>query len=558
MSFLHIQQISSFFSKTFKSQIDLSDVTGQTENFFLTRSLAAYAIQHHALVSPQIASDAVVDGSEDNGIDAIYYDSQQNMLYIVQSKWIHNGKGEPDNGDVKKFINGINDLFHFKFDRFNNKTRKKEAIIRKAVEDSKTTYQLILTYTGVNELAIHSKRDFQDLLSELNDSSELVHLSVFNQKRIHSSLVNIDNVDPINEIVQLKQFGKIAEPFVGYYGQINGAELYGWWEKYRKRLFTKNIRSVLGETEVNKEITKTLEEFPEHFWYFNNGITVICDSAVKNMVGGGSTDIGHLKCENMSIVNGAQTVSTIGKFGEQDPARLDNVYVAVRIIAVGSETNFGEKITRSNNTQNRVENRDFVMFDPEQTRIREELLLDGVEYRFSRGIYEITEGISFDLIEATTALSCASLDVSIVVQLKREIGKIWDNLEKSPYKKLFNPTVTGRYVYNCVRLQRLIDQVIKQKEIALSGGRDQSILIHGNRMLALMIFNNIDKSKYSTEIVKFDRPELIEHMQMRVNYQFDSLKIVVDESYENAIVPTLFKNGAKCDDIYKRLKQLNS
>ena len=81
-----------------------------------------------------------------------------------------------------------------------------------------------------------------------------------------------------------------------------------------------------------------------------------------------------------------------------------------------------------------------------------------------------TEQISFDLFASTAALSCASGDVSIVVQLKREIGKLWDNLDKAPYKKLFNPNVTGRCVYNCVQTQRIIDHAIKNLELSLENG----------------------------------------------------------------------------------------
>ena len=39
------------------------------------------------------AAHAVVDGFEDNGIDAIYYDPHEQLLYMVQSKWIQRERG---------------------------------------------------------------------------------------------------------------------------------------------------------------------------------------------------------------------------------------------------------------------------------------------------------------------------------------------------------------------------------------------------------------------------------------------------------------------------------
>lgn len=559
MSEIHVKHIKAEIEKNYKGIIDLSDLKGnnpQLENFFLTRALAAYSIQHHAQVSPAVASDSVTDGSNDNGIDAIFYDLQTKTLYIVQSKWIHKGKGEPENGDVKKFISGISDLFDFIFNRFNSKVKRKEVIIKNAICDPKTKYQLILTYTGINDLAEHSRRDFNDLLDDFNDASELVYLSVFNQKRIHTSLiVTYESEEPIDQLVQLNNFGRIDKPYTGYYGQVNGLEIYGWWEKYRKRLFTKNIRGVLGETDVNKEINNTLEENPEHFWFFNNGITIIADLIEKNMVGGATTDFGQFTCTNLSIVNGAQTVSTIGKFGEDDPSKLEKVFVPIRIIQLnGAEGNFGQKITKANNTQNRVKNRDFVTFDLEQTRIREELLIDGIDYRISRGAYEKDDQISFDLVESTVALSCALIDVPIAVQLKREIGLLWNDLENAPYKKLFNPQISGRYVYNCVRTQRLIDAAIKEKEDKLESGRDKSIAIHGNRLIALLVFDSINTKNYYTSKFDFDNPKLLPSMEKKVNTAFTSLKKVIDSHYDKSIIVTLFKNGTKCKDIYSQIK----
>src|SRR5690606_6427344 len=155
-----------------------------------------------------------------------------------------------------------------------------------------------------------------------------------------------------------------------------------------------------------------------------------CDTVEKNMVGGATTDVGQFACSNLSVVNGAQTVSTIGRFGENDSTALANVFVTVRIISLNdTPAGFGQKITKANNTQNKVEARDFVTFDPEQTRLRDELLMDDVDYHFSRGQYTNENMESFGLIQATTALACASNQTAIIVQLKREIGKLWDDLE---------------------------------------------------------------------------------------------------------------------------------
>src|SRR5690606_41633589 len=116
MSKIHVNHIKTKLTEVFTGHIDSSDVKGsgeQIENFFLTRAECAYAIMHHSHASVTQAAQAIVDGGDDNGIDGIFHDPTTKTLYIAQSKWIHDGIGEPSNGDVKKFISGIKDLFDF-------------------------------------------------------------------------------------------------------------------------------------------------------------------------------------------------------------------------------------------------------------------------------------------------------------------------------------------------------------------------------------------------------------------------------------------------------------
>lgn len=48
-------------------------------------------------------------------------------------------------------------------------------------------------------------------------------------------------------------------------------------------MFAKNLRGVLGATEVNKQVDETIESRPDDFWYFNNGITVTAKGSKKRL-----------------------------------------------------------------------------------------------------------------------------------------------------------------------------------------------------------------------------------------------------------------------------------
>ena len=81
----------------------------------LSRSLAAFAIANLADVTPAQAVNSVIDGYDDNGIDAVYFDRNLNLLWLVQSK-IGNA---PNMNDNLKFCCGIEYLIRRHFDNFN-------------------------------------------------------------------------------------------------------------------------------------------------------------------------------------------------------------------------------------------------------------------------------------------------------------------------------------------------------------------------------------------------------------------------------------------------------
>ncbi len=556
MSIIHLTQINSQIQKLFTGKIDLTDISAKhtdpktIENFFLTRALAAYSVHYLAQASVDDSATAVVDGSDDNGIDAIYYDAIEKHLYVVQAKWIHNGVGEPELGDVKKFTGGIRDLFNLAFDRFNPKVAAKAETITDALTDPNTKYDIVLVYTGINLLSEHSRRDLDDLAAEMNDASELLDVDVLSQSDLYTSLTAGISGEPIDLDMSLKSWGKIETPHLGFYGQVDGAQIASWWGKYRTRLFTKNLRGVLGDTEVNEEIRRTIEKTPQLFWYFNNGVTIVSRKIVKAMAGGGDTAYGNFHCEDVSIVNGAQTVGTIGKHPSKD--NVSALLVPIRVISLeNSDDAFGVNVTKTNNRQNRIENRDFVTLDPEQNRIRTELAIDSIEYNLARTETATKGPYALDLVDSTTALACASGNVSLVVQLKREIGKLWENLEKAPYKEIFNPTTSGLFVWRCVQVQRMIDKALTLSRP--STGRGYGIAVHGNRLIALLVFRKVDAKQFASPHFKFESVtgELVAE---ETKDAYVKLRDILNSEYPNAIIPTLFKNLTKC----KRLVSLAS
>lgn len=561
MSIIHVNQIASKIKFLFESRLDKSDLNendAEYETKILTRCLAAYAVYCIGNSTEVEAANAVIDGGDDNGIDAIHYSPSNKRMILVQSKWSKKGVGEPESGDIRKFKDGVFDLLNLDFSRFNEKTLRMKSLIETALTEFDTKFDIVLIHTGNQLLSVHGQRVMDDLVNELNDAGDgfnddVVTFHQLNQTRVHSSLANGIDGEPIDLEIGLSQWGKIEEPYSAFFGMISGGEIANWYKEKGKRLFSRNIRQMLGTTDVNEEIRNTIEQCPERFWYFNNGITLIADTIKKSMVGGNSRDIGSFKATNISIVNGAQTVSTLGEYLKKDISKLEKIKVPIKLISLeNTDENFGENVTKTNNRQNRIENRDFVSLDEQQTRLRSELAIEGIEYNIVRSDNFKASENSFDLSEATVALTCASKDVSLAVQVKKEIGKFYENIDRAPYRTIFNPNTNGVYLWNVVKCLRELDRILLVKISALGkkSGRDYGVLVHGNRLIQQIVFTSLNISKLANDY-NFNVNEVkFEECMTKI---VSNLSIQIEADYSDKILGTLFKNTTICKTLVAKV-----
>jgi hypothetical protein len=200
---------------------------------------------------------------------------------------------------VKKFVAGIHDLLSLNLDRFNEKVNARQDEIGSLLSNAGLQIVVILAYTGNANLSIHSTRDFEDLLENINDASEILSWLPLNQGLLHKSLTE-DLNSPISADIAIHYWGKVQEPRYAIYGQVNAADLAKIWLEYKDRVVAKNLRGALGDTDVNGEIRESLEKRPELFWYFNNGVTATASHVEKLSLGGGKHELGSVVSQRSS------------------------------------------------------------------------------------------------------------------------------------------------------------------------------------------------------------------------------------------------------------------
>lgn len=551
---LYVKQIEGAVKKLFEGLIDLSDLElkKQTDVTFLSRGLAAYSLHVLAGTDTELASQAIVDGYDDNGIDALFFDRNYNILWVVQSKWIQKGQGQPETGDMRKFKDGILDLIRDeKFDRFNDRVRARKNDIQEAIESPGLKIKIVVSYTG-NDFSKHNRSILDDLIQELNDYDDIASYEIFNLEVAYKALSDSINSNNIVVRFKLSNWGRIDEPIVAFYGQICAAEVAKWWKEYKNNLFSKNIRNFIGSGEVNDEIARTIREEPEVFWYFNNGITVLCQEIEKP---GFSKDrkTGDFICKGISVINGAQTIGSIASVYEESPEKVEDAEILIKLISLERcPDDFGVRVTRATNTQNRVETRDFVSLDPIQEELRRELQVWKVNYQYKRSGEIVTDTQTCTLQEATVALACANSAIDLSILAKKDIDKLWSNVSREPYKTIFNGDLKAIKLWRSVLIYRAFLSDIEARKNAATDKRELALYEHGDLFILHVIFQQIRNDVLLVEDFKFD------------NYEQKTLPALIEQSVKSTLktleadYPTspparLFKSLKKCKELKEKI-----
>ena len=85
-----VRQVRDALQSGFGGLIDMSDENGppdKVEQHFISRALAALVAQKLLGSDRDTAVDALVDGRDDGGIDAIAVADSETRIWLIQSKW---------------------------------------------------------------------------------------------------------------------------------------------------------------------------------------------------------------------------------------------------------------------------------------------------------------------------------------------------------------------------------------------------------------------------------------------------------------------------------------
>jgi hypothetical protein len=346
----------------------------------------------------------------------------------------------------------------------------------------------------------------------------------------------------------------LVEPFEAYQGRLSASDVADWYAQHGDRLFEQNIRKSLGLTRVNQELVDTLITSPADFWYYNNGITVLCDSTERYQSSRATYSPVDLTLRGASVVNGAQTVAAIYEAMQRDPGQVGQAYVSVKIVTTGhTPDDFGGRVTRATNTQNHVEPRDFVALDPVQWSIREDFALTlHKEYVYKRGELDPDPIAGCSVTYAAVALACANDNPDLAVRAKTNRDTLWEQGSAGAYDILFRRTTPS-----APRIWRSF-HTFRQVQAALAageeerGGRASAIAAQGDYLIGHIVFRQLALTKIDD--LDYDWDSELERVPELAAAALNWLIMRVDEEFgATSLVKNTFANPARCRILVQRV-----
>jgi hypothetical protein len=313
----------------------------------------------------------ISDGFNDEGIDGIFINEEEQIIYVVSATTVakfDKTKSNLPERDVKNLCAGFELITYGDY----------KGNVNPILENLASEYHQLLN-TGEYKVKL-----MFFYLTKPPVSLKYVEELIKRHPEVQVEFVDFDKMkaiyenyliyrEPPPEKVTIEVIGpilKITTTPRALVFTISGKTLANLFFTYRTRLFQRNVRYFLmaRAKSINFQIQQTASDDvrSKEFWYYNNGVTVVCDKfdvAANEQV---------VSLERMQIINGAQTTYSLFEVYQKNKLK-DGVEVLLKVIE-SDQPEFIDNVTLYTNSQNPVNLRDLCSRDTIQTRIQTALL----------------------------------------------------------------------------------------------------------------------------------------------------------------------------------------
>lgn len=377
----------------------------------------------------------IIDNAGDKGIDFIAIDD--NKVYILQTKYNYK-----KNNEIEDFLNIPQNI---KSDYYKNSANSE---LKEFIREIKTIKnpEYILLYVTTEQATREEELHFEERAKSNNVQFSLIDFTAL--KAEYETVSTMGENPPDNITLNLGQEDYIhlsVEPNETILITQKGSKLKALYQRTdcKERLFNYNIRQWLGKNAVNKGMIETIEIDPLKFFYYNNGITAICENFNLN-----ETEK-IITCSKFQIVNGAQTLTTLAK--QPDEVDLSQVKVLLKIVKADKYTtgdrdnSLASNIVKNNNSQTVIKAIDFRSNDLIQIdidkKVKDNKLKYPLDYPMSQLVaYKRKRRLNEAKYKTITMENIAKTYYSMFINpcdIYLSSKKLWDISETGYYYKIF-------------------------------------------------------------------------------------------------------------------------
>ena len=358
-----------------------------------SKALTVVAVSEVMEIDIDEAVDAITDGGNDRGVDALYIDDRdaKRDIHIFQSKCVDNFENSKKNfpsGEIDKLISFVTDLTNHDTEAMANANDLLKAKIRDALDILReTNASITVHFVGNTAPLIDSelkriKRAFSRYKALEFRMHDLDTLSdFFLEKRAPELIREITAIDT-------NFFDRTDQNLRGVVCSVSAMDIVEAIKseddptQVEPGIFDQNVRVYLKRrNRINRRIIESaLSEENHMFWYQNNGITMTCDKVEI----GPSRRSPKIKMTNVQIVNGGQTSNCLFDAAREKRDKVEDVILLVRIIETSSE-DVKMSIAETTNSQTPINVRDLRSNDRQQRQLEESFADLGCYYERKTG-----------------------------------------------------------------------------------------------------------------------------------------------------------------------------
>ncbi len=539
-----------FFKDLKKEVLEIKDRNPQLAD---DSAFVAWFLRAFITEDEKQAIESLTGQAGDKSSDAVFIDHDNRIVFIVQGKYhSHNHVSEPRSHIVALSALGRS-IATDRADSFKVLLNKANPIAQKSFEEARKfvhqrNYQLVLRYVSTGKISdTHIKDaqsnidDFDNIRFETYAYNDLMKLM---QDYIEGAAPPVPTVSLPVQGTEVFSRSDSDTKITSWIFTMGGTEIGNLFKDKGVRLFARNIRGYLGNTEINRVMKSTIEKEPEYFWYYNNGITIVCDKAEQRKDGGSNI----IKVRNAQIINGQQTTRTLALSGK------NNAEVLVKLIEIPRDdvTNKNQyrhlvsEIVSATNWQNAISQSDLKSNDAEQVRIEKEF--KKLNYYYIRKRMTKREAVRYGANKYSYRISKEELARAIAAcnadPYEVRLGK--DRLfEDDIYSKLFNGRRATEYI-TIYWLYRYVSYWSK--------GDDRTVYAkwHALNLLWTLLQHDLKKNSYRDQFRK-----LVER-QNRYHKELQPLNKLIREVFDLSI--SFYRKNKKIDgkiqearDFYKHI-----